>query len=127
MPSLGRNDNVFELGGDSSLALQLLNEIGAVCGRETATGHNIPSPYNRQLGRQDGQRRAPVPRLVLLKAGTEARRFYCPWSGGSAIDFFNPPSGPRTNHPILGCQAEASIGGTNLERTKIWPVHTRLR
>ena len=34
LPSIGVDDNFFEVGGDSSLALALFNEIAQACGRE---------------------------------------------------------------------------------------------
>jgi len=106
-------DNFFDLGGDSSLALQLFNEIAIACGRELPPVTIYLAPTVAALAavlEQPADLRLPP--LVLLKEGsTEPPLFITHGLGGSVIDFFQVVKHIRTSHPIQGMQAKG-IDGT---------------
>jgi acetoacetyl-CoA synthetase len=113
LSSVDVEDNFFDLGGDSSLALQLFNEIAHVCGRELPPVTIYVAPTIAALAavlEQPADLRLPP--LVLLKDGSaEPPLFIAHGLGGSVIDFFQVVKHIRTPHPIQGMQAKG-IDGT---------------
>lgn len=113
LPSVDVDDNFFDLGGDSSLALQLFNEIARACGRELPPVTIYVAPTIASLAavlEQPAELRFPT--LVSLKDGTaEPPLFITHGLGGSVIDFFQMVKHIRTPHPIQGMQAKG-IDGT---------------
>lgn len=111
--SVNVEDNFFDLGGDSSLALQLFNEIAGACGRELPPVTIYCAPTIAALAavlEQPADLRFPS--LVLLKDGSaEPPLFITHGLGGSVIDFFQVVKHMRTPHPIQGMQAKG-IDGT---------------
>jgi acetoacetyl-CoA synthetase len=111
--SIGVEDNFFDLGGDSSLALQLFNEVARACGRELPPVTIYFAPTIAALAavlEQPADLRFPP--LVLLKDGSaETPLFITHGLGGSVIDFFQVVKHIRTPHPIQGMQAKG-IDGT---------------
>jgi len=111
--SVDIEDNFFDLGGDSSLALELFNEIARACGRELPPVTIYCAPTIAALAavlEQPADLRFPP--LVLLKDGaTEPPLFITHGLGGSVIDFFQVVKHIRTPHPIQGMQAKG-IDGT---------------
>lgn len=107
-------DNFFDLGGDSSLALQLFNEIAMACGRELPPVTIYLAPTVAALAavlEQPADLRLPP--LVLLKEGSEQPPLFITHGlGGSVIDFFQVVKHIRTSHPIQGMQAKG-IDGTD--------------
>ena len=111
--SVGIEENFFDLGGDSSLALQLFNEIAREWGRDLPPVMIYHAPTIAALAalleEPAGLR---FPRLVLLKDGSaEPPLFLTHGLGGSVIDFFQVVKHIRTPHPIQGMQAKG-IDGT---------------
>ena len=88
--SIRAEDNFFDLGGDSSLALSLFNEIAQVCGRELPPVTIYQAPTITALAALLEQPTTPrLPTLVLLKAGTKQPPvFLAHGLGGSVMDFF---------------------------------------
>jgi acetoacetyl-CoA synthetase len=111
--SIDVQDNFFDLGGDSSLALQLFNEIARTCRRELPPVTIYCAPTIAALAtvlEQPADLRFPA--LVLLKDGVaEPPLFVTHGLGGSVIDFFQVVKRIRTPHPIQGMQAKG-INGT---------------
>jgi len=105
-------DNFFDLGGDSSLALKLFTEIAEVCGRELPPVVIYQAPTITALAALLEQPTAPrFPPLVLLKAGAEKPPvFLAHGLGGSAMDFFQPLKHIQSEHPIYGLQARGIDG-----------------
>src|SRR5208283_362006 len=105
-------DNFFDLGGDSSLALKLFTEIAQVCGRELPPVVIYQAPTIAALAALLEQPTTPrFPPLVLLKAGTEEPPvFFAHGLGGSAMDFFQPVKHIQSGHPIYGMQARGIDG-----------------
>ena len=112
LPSIGINDNFFDLGGDSSLALQLFNEIAQVCDRELPPVTIYQAPTISALAALLEQPTTPrFPTLVLLKPGAgNPPVFIAHGLGGSVMDFFQPVRHMATDHPIYGMQARGSDG-----------------
>jgi|SRR5579863_8984918 len=111
--SVDVEDNFFDLGGDSSLALQLFNEIARACGRELPPVTIYCAPTITALSavlEEPADLRFPP--LVLLKDGSaKPPLFITHGLGGSVIDFFQVVKHIRTEHPIQGMQAKG-IDGT---------------
>ena len=112
LPSIGITDNFFDLGGDSSLALQLFNEIAQVCDRELPPVAIYQAPTISALAALLEQPTTPrFPTLVLLKPGAgNPPVFIAHGLGGSVMDFFQPVRHIATDHPIYGMQARGSDG-----------------
>ena len=112
VPSIGVSDNFFDLGGDSSLALQLFNEIAQVCDRELPPVTIYQAPTIAALAALLEQPTTPrFPTLVLLKPGAENPPvFIAHGLGGSVMDFFQPVRHIATDHPIYGMQVRGIDG-----------------
>jgi acetoacetyl-CoA synthetase len=111
--SVGAEDNFFDLGGDSSLALQLFNEIARTCGRELPPVTIYVAPTIAALAavlEQPAELRFP-PLVLLMDGSAEPPLFITHGLGGSVIDFFQVVKHIRTSHPIQGMQAKG-IDGT---------------
>ncbi len=110
---VGAEDNFFDLGGDSSLALQLFNEIALACGRELQPVTIYVAPTISALAAVLEQPADPqFPPLVLLKDGSAHPPIFITHGlGGSVIDFFQVLKHIRTSHPVHGMQSKG-IDGT---------------
>jgi acetoacetyl-CoA synthetase len=113
LSSVDVEDNFFDLGGDSTLALQLFNEIAHSCGRELPPVTIYVAPTVAALAallEQPAELRLPT--LVSLKSGTAAPPLFVTHGlGGSVIDFFQVAKHIRTPNSIQGMQAKG-IDGT---------------
>ncbi len=89
LSSVGVDDNFFDLGGDSALALELFNEIAQVTGRELPPVMIYQAPTISALAALLEQPTASrVPPLVQLKSGSkEPPVFIAHGLGGSVMDF----------------------------------------
>lgn len=112
LPSVGVDDNFFDVGGDSSLALELFNEIALACGRELPPVMIYHAPTITALAALLEQSSTPtVPPLVQLKAGTkEPPVFIAHGLGGSVMDFYQVVKLIQTPHAIHGMQAKGIDG-----------------
>jgi acetoacetyl-CoA synthetase len=106
------DENFFNLGGDSSVALQLFNEIARSCGRELPPVMIYCAPTISALAavlEEPAELRLPA--LVPLKEGSaEPPLFITHGLGGSVIDFFQVIKHMDTPHSILGMQAKGVDG-----------------
>jgi len=112
LPSIDVNDNFFDIGGDSSLAVQLFNEIAEACDRELPPVTIYQAPTITDLAALLEQPTTPrFPALVLLRPGREEPPvFVAHGLGGSVIDFFQPVKYIETDHPIYGMQTRGIDG-----------------
>jgi thioesterase domain-containing protein/acyl carrier protein len=112
LPSVDLNDDFFDLGGDSSLALQLFNEIAQTLGRELPPVTIYQARTIAALAALLEQPSAPrFPALVLLREGSETPSIFLAHGlGGSAMDFFQPVRHLQSDHPVYGLQARGSDG-----------------
>jgi thioesterase domain-containing protein/acyl carrier protein len=112
LSSVRVDDDFFDLGGDSSLALQLFNEIAQVCDREIPP---VTIYQARTITALAALLEQPVPprfpSLVLLKAGAKQLPvFLAHGLGGTAMDFFQLARCIESHHPIYGMQAMGMDG-----------------
>jgi acetoacetyl-CoA synthetase len=112
LPAIRVDDNFFDLGGDSSLAVELFNEIAKVCGRELSPVTIYTAPTIAALAALLEQSAPPrVPALVKLRAGTEGPPvFIAHGLGGSVMEFAQLVRYIRSPHPIYGMQARGTDG-----------------
>lgn len=111
LPSVGVDDDFFDLGGDSSLALQLFNEIAQECNRELPPVTIYQARTLAALAALLEQAAPKFPALVLLKPGlNKTPVFLAHGLGGSVIDFFQPVRRIESNHPIYGMQSKGIDG-----------------
>jgi thioesterase domain-containing protein/acyl carrier protein len=110
--SVGTDDNFFDLGGDSALALELFQEIALVCGRELPPVMIYHAPTVAALAALLEQPVAPrVPALVQLRSGSEQPPIFIAHGlGGSVIDFYQVVKYIDTSRTIYGMQAKGIDG-----------------
>ena len=110
--SVGVDDNFFDVGGDSALALELFNKIALACGRELPPVMIYQAPTIAALAALLEQPTTPrVPPMVQLKAGLEEPPIFITHGlGGSVMDFFQVVKHVRTPHAIHGMQGKGIDG-----------------
>ena len=110
--AIGLEDNFFDLGGDSSLAVPLFSDIAQVFGRELPPVMIYHAPTISALAAVLEQpTTSGFPPIVLLKAGAEEPPvFIAHGLGGSAMDFFQVVKHTEVRHPIYGMQAKGIDG-----------------
>jgi thioesterase domain-containing protein len=111
LSSVGIDDNFFDLGGDSALALELFHEVALACGRELPPVVIYHAPTISSLAALLEQPTSVrIPPLVQLKAGSNPAAFIAHGLGGSAMDFFQIVKHVRTGNAIYGMQAKGIDG-----------------
>ena len=112
VPSISVEDNFFDLGGDSSLALELFNEIARACGRELPPVTIYHAPTIAALADLLEQPTTPrLPPLVLLKPGTQAPPVFITHGlGGSVMDFYQVVKHIQLPNAIHGMQTKGIDG-----------------
>src|SRR5450755_1935792 len=111
LPSVGVDDNFFDLGGDSALALELFHQIALAGGRELPPVVIYHAPTVSALAALLEQSDTPrIPPLIQLKAGSEPPVFIAHGLGGSAMDFFQIVKHMQTPNAIYGMQAKGIDG-----------------
>jgi acetoacetyl-CoA synthetase len=110
--SIGPNDDFFDLGGDSSLALELFNEVAKISGQELPPVMIYQAPTIASLAAVLEQSTVPrLPPLVHMRTGASwPPVFIAHGLGGSAIDFYQPVKLLETSHPVYGMQARGLDG-----------------
>jgi thioesterase domain-containing protein/acyl carrier protein len=112
LPSIGVEDNFFDLGGESSSALELFNAIAQTCGRELPPVMIYQAPTIAALASLlEEPRTSRFPARVLLKSGAESPPVFITHGlGGTVIDFYQVVRHIQTAHPIHGMQARGIDG-----------------
>ncbi len=112
LPSVQLDDDFFDLGGDSSLALQLFNEIAELCHRELPPVTIYQARTIAALAALLEQPTAPrFPALLELKPGAKNPPIFLAHGlGGSVMDFFQPVRHIESDHPIYGIQSKGIDG-----------------
>src|SRR5205809_2721927 len=112
LSSVSVEENFFDLGGDSSLALELFNEIARACGRELPPVTIYHAATIAALADLLEQPTTPqLPPLVLLKPGTQAPPIFITHGlGGSVMDFYQVVKQMQLPHAIHGMQAKGIDG-----------------
>jgi thioesterase domain-containing protein/acyl carrier protein len=112
LASVHVDDDFFDLGGDSSLAVQLFNEIAEVCHRELPP---VTIYQARTIATLAALLEQPTalrfPALLELKPGAKNPPIFLVHGlGGSAMDFFQPVRHIEAEHPIYGIQSKGIDG-----------------
>jgi thioesterase domain-containing protein/acyl carrier protein len=112
LSSIRVDDDFFDLGGDSSLAIQLFTEIAKVCDRELPPVTIYQARTIAALAALLEQPTTPrFPALVLLKPGVNKPPvFLAHGLGGSVMDFFQPVRHIQSDHAIYGLQSRGIDG-----------------
>jgi len=112
VPSVHPNDNFFEMGGDSALAIQVFNEIDEIYGRNLPPVMIYHAPTISSLAALIEQHSAPeLSPLILLKGGGIAPPlFIAPGLGGGPAEFFQLVRYVQTPKPIYGLQPKGIEG-----------------
>jgi thioesterase domain-containing protein/acyl carrier protein len=105
-------ENFFDLGGDSSLAVELFNGIAKEFDRELSPVTIYQAPTIAALAALLERPTTPrLPSLLPLKAGTgHPPIFLAHGLGGNAMDFFQLVRYIQSPHPIYGIQARGTDG-----------------
>lgn len=109
---ISAEDNFFDLGGDSILALKLFTEISKVCGVELPPVTIYEAPTIRALAAVlEHPEKFHFPALTLLKEGKESLPIFVTHGiGGNVMDFFQVVKHIRTDQPIYGLQSKGING-----------------
>ena len=115
LDTVGVNDDFFDLGGDSLLAVQLAHALRSALGRELATRELLEHPTVAGLAaRLRGSATEPqLPRqLVRLAAGPlDARPLFLVHPIGGHVYFYLPMAAQLgTAMPVYGIQAQGADG-----------------
>jgi acetoacetyl-CoA synthetase len=105
-------DDFFDLGGDSLLAVQLFSEIQQACGRELSPVTIYCAPTIAALAAVLDEPTDPrFPPLLLLKAGSGGPPLFLAHGlGGTAMDFFRLVKHIQTQRPVYAMQARGTDG-----------------
>ena len=108
-PALGVDEDFFEAGGDSLLAVRMLSRLEREFGRAVPARALIEAGTARRLSASlessVGSRSAHPPGVVEMRAGTSARPlFYIPGMGSVAFQFRVLAKKLRTRRPILALE-----------------------
>lgn len=111
-PSISSDDNFFEMGGDSALAIQLFNEIDEIYGRNLPPVMIYHAPTISSLAALLEQHSAPeLSPLILLKEGdTRPPLFIAPGLGGGPAEFFQLVRYIKAPNSIYGLQPKGIEG-----------------
>src|SRR5579862_3794159 len=112
LDSVDLNDNFFEVGGDSALAVQLFSEIGSACGRQLPAVmiYHFPTIASQVMLLE--LRSAPeLSPLVMLKSGIPGPSlFIASGLGGGPAEFFQLVKYMRTPYGVFGLQPKGIEG-----------------
>lgn len=112
VPAVSPDDNFFDLGGDSALAIQLFNEIDEIYGQNLPPVmiYHVPtlSSLATLIERQSVPELSP---LILLKDGDNVPPlFIAPGLGGGPAEFFQLVKFIQAPNPIYGLQPKGIEG-----------------
>jgi thioesterase domain-containing protein/acyl carrier protein len=112
LPAVRPDDNFFDLGGDSALAVQLFAEIAQTCGRQLPPVliYHVPTIADQA----DALEKPVTPQLtpiVRLKAGPKNTPiFVAPGLGGGPAEFFQLVKYIDTSRAVYGLQPKGFDG-----------------
>jgi acetoacetyl-CoA synthetase len=111
-PSVGTNDNFFDLGGTASSAYELFAEISKVLGRDLPPVLIYAAPTIETLSALlEDPAPVRVPPLVLMKAGTDHPPvFIAHGLGDTVLELSGLVGKIRSRHSIYGMQARGVDG-----------------
>lgn len=110
--AVGPDDNFFDLGGDSALAVQLFSEIAKACGQQLPPVmiYHVPTIAS-QAALLEQPKVPELSPLVLLRSGRQDTNvFIAPGLGGGPAEFFQLSKYLHVPHSIYGLQAKGIEG-----------------
>lgn len=112
VPSIGPDDNFFDLGGDSALAVQMFSEIAETFGQQYPPVLIYHVPTVASLATLLEKRSTPeLTPLILLKEGSQAPPvFVASGLGGGPAEFFQLAKHIRAANPMYGLQPKGIEG-----------------
>lgn len=113
LDALGYDDNYFDLGGDSSLAVQLFAQIDRVFGVKLPLASLFDAPTVRQLAELIGQQSrgaAWSPLVSLQPAGSRPPLFLMHGAGGHVMIYRELALRLGADQPVYGLQAPGLDG-----------------
>jgi acetoacetyl-CoA synthetase len=112
VPSIGLDDNFFDLGGDSALAVQLFSEIAETFGQQFPPVLIYHVPTIASLAILLEKRTTPeLSPLILLKDGSQGSPvFIASGLGGGPAEFFQLVKYVRAPNPMYGLQPKGIEG-----------------
>ncbi len=111
-PAIDPEDNFFDIGGDSALAVQLFTEIAQACGQQLPPVmiYHVPTIAS-QAALLEQPSRPELSPLVLLKPGSpKTPVFIAPGLGGGPAEFFQLVKYIHLPHAIYGLQPKGIEG-----------------
>lgn len=112
LSAVGPDDNFFDLGGDSALAIQLFAEIAEACGQQLPPVmiYHVPTIAS-QAALLEQPSKPELSPLVLLKPGRAGSNvFIAPGLGGGPAEFFQLAKFMHAPHSVYGLQAKGIEG-----------------
>lgn len=112
IPSVSPDDNFFEMGGDSALAIQVFNEIDEIYGRNLPPVMIYHAPTISSLAALIEQHSAPElsPLILLKEGGAPSPLFIAPGLGGGPAEFFQLVKYIQAPKSIYGLQPKGIEG-----------------
>jgi len=109
-PCVGIDDNFFDLGGDSVLALRLVDEVMQTCYQKLSPAMIYQARTIRALSMLlEEPCTTLVSPLALLKAGPESPPVFITHGMSGDTNFSELARQTRTNHPIYGIRAQLAL------------------
>jgi thioesterase domain-containing protein/acyl carrier protein len=112
LPTVTPEDNFFDLGGDSALAVQLFSRIAGACGQQfpPVMIYHVPTIASQAALLE--QRSTPeLSPLVRLKSGNDdSPLFIAPGLGGGPAEFFQLVKYIHAPHAVYGLQPKGIEG-----------------
>lgn len=108
---IGVDDNFFDLGGDSALAVQLFAEIAQACGQQLPPVmiYHVPT-IATQAALLERPATPELSPLVQLKPGCQNPLFIAPGLGGGPAEFFQLAKYIHLPHAVFGLQPKGIEG-----------------
>jgi amino acid adenylation domain-containing protein len=120
LPEVGVDDDFFELGGNSLLAVRLIWQSRSVLGASLGIGDLFQAPTVAKLANDlgvEGPRRALEPVLPLRAAGARSPVFCLHPGGGTAWSYSGLLRYINRDFPVYGIQARGLAGPADLPAT----------
>lgn len=117
-PQIGRDEDFFDLGGDSLATLSLMFEIEDALGVELPVTMIYSAPTIARLAAAIERQASPeFSPLVLVKPGEGVPVFFCHGIGGNVMELFSLGRKLDTDGPVYAIQAKGLDGRSEPNRS----------
>lgn len=117
-PQIGRDEDFFDLGGDSLATLSLMFEIEDALGVELPVTMIYSAPTIARLAAAIERQASPeFSPLVLVKPGEGVPVFFCHGIGGNVMELFSLGRKVDTDGPVYAIQAKGLDGRSEPNRS----------